>query len=154
IKQRKIALLVHNGVNASSIDDIKIWAEAEKAIVETLAPNAAPVKSSDDNEIPVDGRQNGEPSVTYDAIIVIDGNNLEVFKADGVSKHYVLETYKHLKPIVFLGDKCALIDEFQLTKDAALFSTQNFKEIQDQFKQAIQNHRLWDREKVVATIPA
>ncbi len=58
---------------------------------------------------------------------MIDGNNLEVFKADGVSKHYVLETYKHLKPIVFLGDKCALIDEFQLTKDAALFSTQNFK---------------------------
>lgn len=154
IKQRKIALLVHNGVNASSIDDIKIWAEAEKAIVETLAPNAAPVKSSDGNEIPVDGRQNGEPSVTYDAVIVIDGNNLEVFKADGVSKHYVLETYKHLKPIVFLGDKCALIDEFQLTKDAALFSTQNFKEIQDQFKQAIQNHRLWDREKVVAAIPA
>ena len=92
--------------------------------------------------------------MTYDAVIVIDGNNLEVFKADGVSKHYVLETYKHLKPIVFLGDKCALIDEFQLTKDAALFSTQNFKEIQDQFKQAIQNHRLWDREKVVATIPA
>lgn len=154
IKQRKIALLVHNGVNASSIDDIKIWAEAEKAIVETLAPNAAPVKSSDGNEILVDGRQNGEPSVTYDAVIVVDGNNLEVFKADGVSKHYVLETYKHLKPIVFLGDKCALIDEFQLTKDAALFSTQNFKEIQDQFKQAIQNHRLWDREKVVATIPA
>ena len=105
-------MLVHNGVNASSIDDIKIWAEAEKAIVETLAPNAAPVKSSDGNEIPVDGRQNGEPSVTYDAVIVIDGNNLEVFKADGVSKHYVLETYKHLKPIVFLGDKCALIDEF------------------------------------------
>ena len=84
----------------------------------------------------------------------IDGNNLEVFKADGVSKHYVLETYKHLKPIVFLGDKCALIDEFQLSKDAALFSTQNFKEIQDQFKQAIQNHRFWDREKVVAAIPA
>ncbi|KAK7296979.1 hypothetical protein VNO77_49220 [Canavalia gladiata] len=68
IKQRKIALLVHD----------------------------------------VDGRQNGEPSVTYDAVIVIDGNNLEVFKADGVSKHYVLETYKHLKPIVldlvFFGD--------------------------------------------------
>ncbi len=32
--------------------------------------------------------------------------------------------------------------------------SQNFKEIQDQFKQAIQNHRLWDREKVVAAIPA
>lgn len=89
--------------------------------METLAPKAAPVKSSDGNEIPVDGRQNGEPSVTYDAVIVVDGNNLEVFKADGVSKHYVLETYKHLKPIVFLGDKCALIDEFQLSKDAALF---------------------------------
>ncbi len=104
---------------------LKYGLKQKKLLWETLAPNAAPVKSCDGNEIPVDGRQNGEPSVTYDAVIMIDGNNLEVFKADGVSKHYVLETYKHLRPIVFLGDKCALIDEFS-SRRMQLYSLSKF----------------------------
>ncbi|WP_180023745.1 catalase [Acinetobacter sp. YH1901134] len=154
IKQRKIALLVHNGANASSIDAIKTWGESESAVVEVLAPNAAPVKSNDGKEIAVDGRQNGEPSVTYDAVVVIDGDNLDEFLNDGVAKHYVLETFKHLKPIVLLGDKEALIKELNLTQDAALFTSQSFKDVSDQFKTAIQNHRYWDREDKVASIPA
>lgn len=154
IKQRKIALLVHNGANASSIDAIKTWGESESAIVEVLAPNAAPVKSNDGKEIAVDGRQNGEPSVTYDAVVVVDGDNLDEFLNDGVAKHYVLETFKHLKPIVLLGDKEALIKELNLTQDAALFTSQSFKDVSDQFKTAIQNHRYWDREDKVASIPA
>lgn len=154
IKQRKIALLVHNGANASSIDAIKTWGESESAVVEVLAPNAAPVKSNDGKEIAVDGRQNGEPSVTYDAVVVVDGDNLDEFLNDGVAKHYVLETFKHLKPIVLLGDKEALIKELNLTKDAALLTSQSFKDVSDQFKTAIQNHRCWDREDKVASIPA
>ncbi|WP_180120015.1 catalase [Acinetobacter sp. YH12086] len=154
IKQRKIALLVHNGANASSIDAIKTWGESESAVVEVLAPNAAPVKSNDGKEIAVDGCQNGEPSVTYDAVVVVDGDNLDEFLNDGVAKHYVLETFKHLKPIVLLGDKEALIKELNLTKDAALLTSQSFKDVSDQFKTAIQNHRCWDREDKVASIPA
>ncbi|MCL6233905.1 catalase [Acinetobacter sp. ANC 5579] len=154
IKQRKIALLVHNGANTSSIDAVKTWGESESAVVEVLAPNAAPVKSNDGKEIAVDGRQNGEPSVTYDAVVVIDGDNLDEFLNDGVAKHYVLETFKHLKPIVLLGDKEALIKELNLTKDAALLTSQSFKDVSDQFKTAIQNHRCWDREDKVASIPA
>ncbi|WP_180132025.1 catalase [Acinetobacter sp. YH12057] len=154
IKQRKIALLVHNGANASSIDAIKTWGESESAVVEVLAPNAAPVKSNDGKEIAVNGRQNGEPSVTYDAVVVVDGDNLDEFLNDGVAKHYVLETFKHLKPIVLLGDKEALIKELSLTQDAALFTSQSFKDVSDQFKTAVQNHRYWDREDKVASIPA
>ncbi|MCL6248028.1 catalase [Acinetobacter sp. ANC 4945] len=154
IKQRKIALLVHNGANASSIDAIKTWGDSESAVVEVLAPNAAPVKSNDGKEIAVDGRQNGEPSVTYDAVVIVDGDNLDEFLNDGVAKHYVLETFKHLKPIVLLGDKEALIKELNLTQDAALFTSQSFKDVSDQFKIAIQNHRYWDREDKVASIPA
>lgn len=145
---------MHNGANASSIDAIRTWSESESAVVEILAPNAAPVKSNDGKEIAVDGRQNGEPSVTYDAVVVIDGENLDEFLSDGVAKHYVLETFKHLKPIVLLGDKEALIKELNLIQDAALLISQSFKDVSDQFKTAIQNHRYWDREDKVASIPA
>ncbi|CAM4282501.1 catalase [Acinetobacter pragensis] len=154
IKQRKIALLVHDGANAMSIDAIKAWGESESAVVEVLAPSAAPVKSNDGKEIAVKGRQNGEPSVTYDAVAVVDGDNLDVFLKDGVAKHYVLEAYKHLKPIVLLGDKESLIKDLNLTQDPALITSQSFNDVSDQFKKAIQDHRYWDREDKVASIPA
>ena len=154
IKQRKIAILVHQGANAASVDAVKKWATSESAIAEVLAPNAAPVKSKEGKEIAVDGRQDGEPSVTYDAVVVIDGENLEQFKNDGVAKHYVLESYKHLKPIYLLGDKEALLAYFGIDADEALFSAKTFKEKQAEFTQAIQNHRLWSREDKIAGVPA
>ncbi|MGL5145654.1 MAG: catalase-related domain-containing protein, partial [Acinetobacter junii] len=154
IKQRKIAVLVHDGSNTNSVDAVKAWAESENAVAEILAPSSAPVKSKDGKEIAVDGRQNGEPSVTYDAVVVIDGDNLDTFKADGVAKHYVLETYKHLKPIYLIDDKKALIDYLGIQSDDAVFSSKSFMDQQDDFKLAIQNHRLWSREDVVAGIPA
>lgn len=154
IKQRKIALLVHDGANAMSIDAIKTWGESESAVVEVLAPSAAPVKSNDGKEIAVKGRQNGEPSVTYDAVVVVDGDNLDAFLKDGVAKHYVMEAYKHLKPIVLLGDKESLIKDLDLIQDPALITSKSFDEASDQFKKVIQNHRYWSREESVASIPA
>lgn len=154
IKQRKIAVLVHEGTNESTVNTIKNWAEENSALAEVLAPNAAPVKSSEGKEIAVDGRQNGEPSVTYDAVVVVDGDNFDQFKADGVAKHYVLETYKHLKPIVLLGDKSKLLEILNLKEDQSLFVCQNFSEVQDAFKKAIQQHRNWKREEEVKAIPA
>ena len=154
IKQRKIAVLVHEGANESTVNTIKNWAEENSALAEVLAPNAAPVKSSEGKEIAVDGRQNGEPSVTYDAVVVVDGDNFDQFKADGVAKHYVLETYKHLKPIVLLGDKSKLLEILNLKEDKSLFVCQNFSDVQDAFKKAIQQHRNWKREEEVKAIPA
>ncbi|MFT4021279.1 MAG: catalase [Acinetobacter sp.] len=154
IVQKKIAVLVHHGVSATSIDLIKAWADKENAIVEILAPNAAAVQSVDGKDIAVDGRQNGEPSITYDAVIIADGNNLDSFKQDGIAKHYVLESYKHLKPIVFLGDKAELLNTLGLEQDQATFVSEDFAAIQDDFKLAIQKHRFWPREKAASAIPA
>ncbi|MDM1764625.1 MULTISPECIES: catalase [unclassified Acinetobacter] len=154
IAQRKIAVLVHDGANATTVNKIKKWAEENNAIAEVLAPSAAPVKSDDDQEIKVDGRQNGEPSVTYDAIVVVDGNNFDKFKSDGVAKHYVLETYKHLKPIVLVGDKSKIIEVLNIKEDQSVFITEDFLSIQKDFKNAIQQHRNWDREEVAKEIPA
>ena len=153
IKQRKIAVLVHDGANANTVNTIKKWADENFAIAEVLAPNAAPVKSSEGKEIAVDGRQNGEPSVTYDAIVVVDGNNFDNFKADGVAKHYVLETYKHLKPIVLIGDKSKMLEILNLQEDKSLFVSENFSDVQSEFKKAIQQHRNWKREEQAKSIP-
>lgn len=154
IKARKIALLVHDKVNQESIDAIKEWAKVENAIVHLLTPTPAAVINQTHSAIESDGMQKAEPSIAYDAVVIVDGDNLAEVKKDGVTKHYLLEAYKHLKPIVFLADKGNLIEELQLTSDEGTLVSQGFNEIKDSFKELIRHHRIWSREKIAEGIPA
>lgn len=95
IQGRKVAVLIHNLVKSDSLEAIKNWAIKEGAVVHLLAPSLAPVKDHKDNIIVADGMQMAEPSIAYDAVIIPDGDNLNAVMQDGVSRHYLLEAYKH-----------------------------------------------------------
>ena len=73
---------------------------------------------------------------------------------DGVATHYLLEAYKHLKPIVFLGDKGKLIEDLRLVSDEGTLANGQFEAVQDSFKTLILNHRVWAREAIAEAIPA
>lgn len=146
IKAKKIAVLVHDDVNQSNIDAIQAWAKAEGAVAEILTPKPAPVLNTDKTEVPSDGMQKAEPSIAYDAVIIVDGDNYDVAIQDGVTKHYLLEAYKHLKPIVFLGDKSQLLDDLNLVRDEGTLADQDFS--------AVKDHCIWAREAAAEAIPA
>ena len=154
IKARKIAVLVHDKVNQASIDAIQKWAKAEHAVAHILTPTPAPVINHQHGKVASNGMQKAEPSIAYDAVIVVDGDNDAEVKQDGVTKHYILEAYKHLKPIVFLGTKKNLLEALQLVQDDGTLTSDHFEQLQDQFKDLIRHHRIWAREKVAEAIPA
>ncbi len=154
IKARKIAVLVHDKVNQASIDAIQKWAKAEHAVAHILTPTPAPVINHQHGKVASNGMQKAEPSIAYDAVIVVDGDNDAEVKQDGVTKHYILEAYKHLKPIVFLGTKKNLLEALQLVQDDGTLISDHFEQLQDQFKDLIRHHRIWAREKAVEAIPA
>ena len=154
IKARKIAVLVHDKVNQASIDAIQKWAKAEHAVAHILTPTPAPVINHQHGKVASNGMQKAEPSIAYDAVIVVDGDNDAEVKQDGVTKHYILEAYKHLKPIVFLGTKKNLLEVLQLVQDDGTLTSDHFEQLQDQFKDLIRHHRVWAREKAAEAIPA
>lgn len=154
IKARKIAVLVHDKVNQASIDAIQKWAKAEHAVAHILTPTPAPVINHQHGKVASNGMQKAEPSIAYDAVIVVDGDNDVEVKQDGVTKHYILEAYKHLKPIVFLGTKKNLLEVLQLVQDDGTLISDHFEQLQDQFKDLIRHHRIWAREKAAEAIPA
>ena len=154
IKARKIAVLVHDKVNQASIDAIQKWAKAEHAVAHILTPTPAPVINHQHGKVASNGMQKAEPSIAYDAVIVVDGDNDAEVKQDGVTKHYILEAYKHLKPIVFLGTKKNLLEALQLVQDDGTLISDHFEQLQDQFKDLIRHHRIWAREKTAEAIPA
>lgn len=154
IKARKIALLVHDKANEASIKAVQAWAESEGAVVDVLTPKPGPVLGLQGGVIPSDGMQKAEPSIAYDAVVIADGDNYDVVMKDGVATHYLLEAYKHLKPIVFLGDKGKLIEHLRLVSDEGTLANGQFAAVQDSFKTLILNHRVWAREAIAEAIPA
>ncbi|WP_159138447.1 MULTISPECIES: catalase HPII [Acinetobacter] len=154
IKARKIALLVHDKANEASIKAVQAWAESEGAVVDVLTPKPGPVLGQQGEVIPSDGMQKAEPSIAYDAVVITDGDNYDVVMKDGVATHYLLEAYKHLKPIIFLGDKAKLIEDLRLIRDEGTLAHEQFDAVQDSFKTLIMNHRVWARELVAESIPA
>lgn len=154
IKGRKIAVLIHNLVKSDALETIKNWAVKEGAVVHLLAPSLAPVKDHQDKVIAADGMQMAEPSIAYDAVIIPDGDNLNTVIQDGVTRHYILEAYKHLKPIVFLGNKSDLLDPLNLVADEGTLIEDEFKHISEKLKNLLKAHRVWSREKIAQHVPA
>lgn len=154
IQGRKVAVLIHNLVKSDTLEAIKNWAIKEGAVVHLLAPSLAPVKDHKDNIIVADGMQMAEPSIAYDAVIIPDGDNLNAVLQDGVARHYVLEAYKHLKPIAFLGNKSDLLEPLDLVADEGTLVEDEFQPIAEKFKKLIMAHRVWSREQIAAQVPA
>jgi len=154
IQGRKVAVLIHNLVKSDTLEAIKNWAIKEGVVVHLLAPSLAPVKDHKDNIIVADGMQMAEPSIAYDAVIVPDGDNLNAVMQDGVARHYVLEAYKHLKPIAFLGNKSDLLEPLGLVADEGTLVEDEFQHIAEKFKNLIKTHRVWSREQIAEHVPA
>lgn len=154
IQGRKIAVLIHNLVKSEALETIKNWAIKEGVIVHLLAPSLAPVKDHQDKVIAADGMQMAEPSIAYDAVIIPDGDNLNAVIQDGVTRHYILEAYKHLKPVVFLGNKSDLLEPLNLVADEGTLIEDEFKHISEKLKNLLKAHRVWSREKIAQHVPA
>ncbi|NUG23985.1 catalase HPII [Acinetobacter lactucae] len=154
IQGRKVAVLIHNLVKSDELEVMKKWAIKEGVTLHLLAPSLAPVKDHQDKTITADGMQMAEPSIAYDAVIIPDGDNLNTVLQDGVARHYVLEAYKHLKPIAFLGNKSDLLEPLGLVADEGTLAEDEFQPIAEKFKKLIMAHRVWSREQIATQIPA
>ncbi len=155
IKSRKVAILVANGVDGAAIDAFKAMLAEQGALAKVIGPSPAPVKTADGQMLPVDAAMDGMPSVMFDAVFVPGGADAAAAMAkSGEAKHYLLETYKHLKPIVVLGAARPLLASLNLTPDAGLLEGDDVDAVFGNFAQALGQHRVWAREAAAATIPA
>lgn len=155
IKSRKIAILVANGVDGAAIDTFKAKLAEQGALAKIIGPSPAPVKTADGKMLPVDAAMDGMPSVMFDAVFVPGGADAAAAMAkSGEAKHYLLEAYKHLKPIVVLGAARPLLASLNLTVDSGLLEGDDVDAVFGNFAQALGQHRVWAREAAAEAIPA
>ncbi len=155
IKSRKIAILVANGVDGVAIDTFKAKLAEQGALAKIIGPSPAPVKTTDGKMLPVDAAMDGMPSVMFDAVFVPGGADAAAAMAkSGEAKHYLLEAYKHLKPLVVLGAARPLLASLNLTADSGLLEGDDVDAVFGNFAQALGQHRVWAREAAAEAIPA
>ena len=155
IKSRKVAILVANGVDGTAIDAFKSKLASEGALAKIIGPSPAPVKTVDGKLLVVDAAMDGMPSVMFDAVFVPGGADAAAAMAQsGDAKHYLLEAYKHLKPVVVVGEARPLLASLNLVPDAGLLEGADVDAVFASFVTALGQHRIWAREAAAKAVPA
>jgi len=155
IKSRKIAFLIADGVDMTSLNEMKKALEDEQATVELIAPKLGAIKGMKNEELPADESFLTAASVLYDAVFVPSGEkSMAALSQEPDAIHFINEAYKHCKAIAFADNSSALLDKTQLkgAKDPGLLIGSKGNLVKD-FITAIAKHRVWERENA-RKIPA
>ena len=128
IRSRKVAILVADGVNESDVKGLQDALKKAGASAKLIGPSAAPVKSETGSALVPDASWDGLPSVAFDAVFVPGGTkSVQAIGSDGRALHYLLEAYKHLKPLAFAGDAGKLPAQLGLPVDEGVIDGKSAK---------------------------
>jgi len=115
---RKLGILVTDGVDANALNDLKKAFEAEKALVEIIAPEVGGVSASDGTWIEAKQRLDGAPSVLYDAVAVLTSADGGAQLAHHPSaRDFVADAFAHQKFIAWHGNLAPLFDKAGIARD-------------------------------------
>lgn len=157
IKGRQVALLLSDGVKADGVLAILQALKAEGVHAKLLAPHMGQVRADDGSVLPIDATFAGLPSLTFDAVIVPDGN-IDALLLSGDARYFLLEAYKHLKVIGLVGDARRFKAQFGLCdgdqEEGIVQGDSAESALTSEFTQAMKAHRVWSRSQKAQSVPA
>ena len=157
IKGRQVALLLSDGVKAADVLAILQDLKAEGVHAKLLAPHMGQVRADDGSVLPVDATFAGLPSLTFDAVMVPNGN-IDALLLSGDARYFLLEAYKHLKVIGLVGDARRFKAQFGLEEadleEGIVQGDSAERALMSEFTQAMKAHRVWSRSQKAQSVPA
>lgn len=162
IASRKVAILAAGGVDVVGVQLFTDLMRQRGAVVEVLAPIAGgSLSGGSGGELSVDRAFTTMASVLYDAVVVACGpQSVSTLADDGYAVHFVVEAYKHLKPIGAFGAGIDLLraaridnrlaDDAEVVNDQSVITTTAAADslpeaFVDEFAAALAQHRCWQR---------
>ena len=121
------------------------------------------VASSSGQQVAIDHTFQNMPSVMFDAVLVPAGAaSAQALLRDGDARHFVLEAYRHCKPLCIIGESIEILRSVGVAREDAPAPagvvigtnepTTRLQMAQD-FIAAIAKHRHWGRA-LVEQVPA
>jgi catalase len=169
IATRRIAVLAADGVDVDGVERFTAAMRQQGAVVEVLGPiGGGTLSGGSGGHLSVDRAMSTVASVLYDGVVVPCGpQSVRTLQSDGDAIHFVIEAYKHLKPVGGFGSGVGLLRDAGVDEQLAggtdvvssngvVSTTAAAGELPDQFAAAfaaaLAQHRAWGRE--TASVPA
>jgi catalase len=155
IQTRKVAVVMAPGVELGAYKVIQQALLDAGAQTRVVAAHLGFVASSSGQQVPVDHTFQSMPSVMFDAVLVPGGAaSAQALQKDGNAVHFVLEAYRHCKPLCLIGESVEILRAAGLVESDAPAPagvvigtnepTTRLQMAQD-FIAAIGRHRHWGR---------
>jgi len=150
---RKVGALVGDGSDASTIKALKQAVEAEGAMLEFIASSVGGIQDSDGNNIPVDEKIDGGPSVVYDSVaVILDETAAHTLANDATARDFVSDAHAHCKFVGFSGEAAVLLNAAGVSesdRDDGYLPLTDEARTAEAFVQTCRNLRFWERQEMV-----
>ncbi len=156
IKGRVVAILLNDKPRASDVLGIMRALKTQGVHAKLLYSRMGEVTADDGSVLPIAATFAGAPSLTVDAVIMPCGD-VESLLGNGDAAYYLLEAYKHLKPIALAGDarKFKTLLKVPDQGEEGIVEGDN---VDDAFMTRLFDllaaHRVWSRSSKIDQIPA
>lgn len=163
IQTRRVAIVMAAGAELGAFKVIQQALLDAGATTRVIAAHLGFVASSSGQQVAVDHTFASMPSVMFDAVLVPGGAAAaQALLKDGDAVHFVLEAYRHFKPLCLIGESVEVLRKVGLAPEGAAAPagvvlgtnepTTRLQMAQD-FIAAIGKHRHWGRA-LVEQVPA
>jgi catalase len=152
VKTRKVAILAAKGADVATIKAIKEALAAEGAHAKVISPQLGTLGDG----VEVDATILALPSIMFDGVVVAGGAaSAKLLSESGDARHFVLESFKHLKAIGAVGDGEDVLAAAHLpTGDEGISVGSDTKNVMKAFIAALSKHRVWTRAEKAESVPA
>lgn len=142
IATRCIAVLIADGADAASVEELKKKATAKGAKIKIIGPSLAPVKAADGKTLTVDETLFNTASVLFDAVFIAGGKSAANLLNEPDAIHFVNEQFRHCKAIGTGKDAGTFLDQTYVKEGPGV----SINNTVDKFLKDVGRHRFWERE--------
>jgi catalase len=151
ISTRKIAILVADGVEGSSLKALHTALTGAGAVPRFVAPQLGTVSTISGGDIEADASMENSPAVLFDALILPDGAaGVKALASDGHTVEFVANQFRHCKTILALGASRILLEKAgipaSISDGGLLRMRPTEKNVAKLFMAAVAKHRHPERE--------
>jgi catalase len=149
VKSRRVSILAADGVDAESLQAVRLTLLAQGALPVVVAPRLGPVVDSDGRSHWVEHSLLTGSSVLFDAVYVPGGAGVAALAEERDAIDWICEAHRHCKPIAASGEGAELVSRCPGVEpdgdDGILLSEDADASFATRFVSAIARHRFWER---------
>ncbi len=91
--------------------------KAEHAVPKVVAPHLGKIKTAQGGTIDADATLENSAPVLFDAVVIANGQqSVEALKKIGMTREYLINTFRHCKTLMLIGDAVQPMDYFHIPK--------------------------------------